>query len=133
MEPPDTLSDRAAALWLRLIDDLTVVGGGSQGDLLVLEESLILYDRLLSVREELQASNVTIKGSTGQLRVNPLIQEETKLSAEIKRGLNSLCLTLSSRPDWVKVGPDRGLHVPPAAPGSERALMESMQPGSDHS
>jgi hypothetical protein len=106
---PDDLSERSQAVWAGLAADVQTLLGGHELDFAALADGLRLRDRLAVIRQTLQADGLTVTGSLGQVRPNPLLNEERALRRELAATWRNL--RLSGRSSVVEVGPDGRLKV----------------------
>ena len=95
--PPAHLSEEARALWKGLSRDALEVAGGAEVDFLLLENLLLIWDRLAAATAAIAEEGLTVTGSKGQMRPHPLLSFEAGLRREFASGLDQLGLSPKSR------------------------------------
>jgi hypothetical protein len=93
--PPPGLSDRAGAFWAETIEAFDM----EAHDLEVLRAVVRLMDRADQLATAIDQGGLTVTGSAGQPRPNPLLAEERQTAATIARLLRELGLPASPAPD----------------------------------
>jgi len=87
---PAGLSPEAAALWTRTLQEYAFDAGA---DLTLLRELCSTLDRLRQVQEGIRATGLTVTGSQGQVRANPLLTLEDQLRRTLLAHVRALRLT----------------------------------------
>ena len=111
-----------------LSEDLYTLGGTHEVDIIELRQTLLALSRLIDVQAAMEECEVTVSGSTGQVRVNPLIARENRLRREVFRGFDRLGLSLGTRSHGVRVAENGRLEVRSSRPAELEELMEMVTP-----
>lgn len=86
-KPPQGLSAESAALWRKTLSDFAFC---TASDLALLAEYCRCHDRLADLRAAIKKDGVTVDGSRGQMRPNPLLAAEN----DARRALIALARAL---------------------------------------
>jgi P27 family predicted phage terminase small subunit len=89
---PSGLSAEASELWRRTLAEFAFDAGA---DLTLLRELCATLDRLREVQAGIKAQGLTVTGSQGQPRLNPLLAHEDQLRRTLLAHVRALRLTAS--------------------------------------